>query len=453
MSNYTETEILSSIDDVNETVMESSIDVFDSIINEFDKLSQFVEFTVFNESVVMEGQIWDTATGAGTLDGTFKKIILFIPRLLIGIVKAIGNVFTKDFKKENDENKAKAAENIEKETDPAKLEVAKENTMVVSEGNLNFDPKKKRFFLTKAFLHIRNYIRILVGVAPLLKKLRNTANGASTPYGTLAKELWAIIRGKAQLGEETAGLTADALIELSSDACSAAIAVRGICSEVSLNLEKQMQKDYADGKDITKKAEMKDLADSVASVSKIVSRVTFFGKVVHFLGKDLYKGSFLLRKIRSKFAYDKDEDTALQDERTKMKELKSRKKAVNRQIAKMEDDQKRLAKKDKELMKLKAKNAKLEQKLSNKRLEKATVDYTGKMNHLDQGFEESAEVDTTDKDVVKEDFGEYNDSLQPSLLESMKTGEMSNKEREFFKKWNKFFGILDIDDKGEDNNG
>lgn len=450
MSNYTETEILSSIDDVNETVMESSIDVFDSIINEFDKLSQFVEFTVFNESVVMEGQVWDTATGAGTLDGTFKKIILFIPRLLIGIVKAIGNVFTKDFKKENDENKSKAAENIEKETDPAKLEVAKENTIVVSEGNLNFDPKKKRFFLTKTFLHIRNYIRILVGVAPLLKKLKNTANGASTSYGTLAKELWAIIRGKTQLGEETAGLTADALIDLSSDACSAALAVRGICSEISLNLEKQMQKDYADGKDITKKAEMKDLADSVASVSKIVSRVTFFGKVVHFLGKDLYKGSFLLRKIRSKLAYDKDEDTAIQDERTKMKELKSRKKAVNRQIAKMEDDQKRLAKKDKALQKYKAKNAKLEQQLADKRLEKDAVEYTGQMNHLDQGFEESAEVDTTNKDVVNEDFGEYNDSVQQSLTDSMKNGEITDKEKEFYKKWDKFFGISNPVEKEEE---
>lgn len=450
MSNYTETEILSSIDDVNETVMESSIDVFDSIINEFDKLSQFVEFTVFNESVVMEGQVWDTATGAGTLDGTFKKIILFIPRLLIGIVKAIGNVFTKDFKKENDENKSKAAENIEKETDPAKLEVAKENTIVVSEGNLNFDPKKKRFFLTKTFLHIRNYIRILVGVAPLLKKLKNTANGASTSYGTLAKELWAIIRGKAQLGEETAGLTADALIDLSSDACSAALAVRGICSEISLNLEKQMQKDYADGKDITKKAEMKDLADSVASVSKIVSRVTFFGKVVHFLGKDLYKGSFLLRKIRSKLAYDKDEDTAIQDERTKMKELKSRKKAVNRQIAKMEDDQKRIAKKDKALQKYKAKNAKLEQQLADKRLEKDAVEYTGQMNHLDQGFEESAEVDTTNKDVVNEDFGEYNDSVQQSLTDSIKNGVITDKEKEFYKKWDKFFGISNPIEKEEE---
>lgn len=211
-----------------------------------------------------------------------------------------------------------------------------------------------------------------------------------------------------------------------------------------------MQKDYADGKDITKKAEMKDLADSVASVSKIVSRVTFFGKVVHFLGKDLYKGSFLLRKIRSKFAYDKDEDTAIQDERTKMKELKSRKKAVNRQIAKMEDDQKRLAKKDKALQKYKAKNAKLEQQLADKRLEKDTVEYTGQMNHLDQGFGESAEVDTTDKDVVNEDFGEYNDSTQQSLTDSMKNGAITDKEKEFYKKWDKFFGISNPIEKEEE---
>lgn len=377
MQYYTESEILTSIDDVNECIMESTLDVFNSIIQECDKLSQVVEFTVFDESVIMEGQVWDTATGKGTLDGTFKKILLFIPRLLMGIIKAIGSVFTKDYDKDLEEDKTNATNKLNGVNDPNQLQMAKDNIVTASENNMTFDPKKKSFFLVNGFKHMHHWIQILTGVGPLLRKLKTIADGGSTSYGTLAKELWGVLRGKIPADGEVAGLSANALFELAQDGSRAARGLKGICGEVSMHLEKQMRAMDAAGEDITKKAEMKDLVDSVSATAKIVTKVTFFGKVVHFLGKDIGRGSLFLRKIRSKHAYDEKEDVALMNAKNEKKELKARIKANNRMQAKLQDDQKRLEKKRAKLDKYNAKNAKLEEKLAGKR---ETTDINRQMN-------------------------------------------------------------------------
>lgn len=88
-------EILSSIDEVETLTMESSVDVIGSMIDSYDKLFTIQEnYTGDNlddvlTSFYQEGQIMDEVKAKGANDGTIKKILMFIPRLLAAIVHAI----------------------------------------------------------------------------------------------------------------------------------------------------------------------------------------------------------------------------------------------------------------------------------------------------------------------------------------------------------------------------
>ena len=88
-------EILSSIDEVETLTMESSVDVIGSMIDSYDKMFAIQEnYTGDNLDDVMtsfyqEGQIMDEVKAKGANDGTIKKILMFIPRLLAAIVHAI----------------------------------------------------------------------------------------------------------------------------------------------------------------------------------------------------------------------------------------------------------------------------------------------------------------------------------------------------------------------------
>lgn len=88
-------EILSSIDEVETLTMESSVDVIGSMIDSYDKLFTIQEnYTGDNldgvlASFYQEGQIMDEVKAKGANDGTIKKILMFLPRLLAAIVHAI----------------------------------------------------------------------------------------------------------------------------------------------------------------------------------------------------------------------------------------------------------------------------------------------------------------------------------------------------------------------------
>lgn len=88
-------EILSSIDEVESLTMESSVDVIGSMIDSYDKMFTIQENYTGDDiddvltSFYQEGQIMDEVKAKGANDGTIKKILMFIPRLLAAIVNAI----------------------------------------------------------------------------------------------------------------------------------------------------------------------------------------------------------------------------------------------------------------------------------------------------------------------------------------------------------------------------
>lgn len=368
MSKYTEYEILSSIDNVELCVQEAALDVFEATLKEYDKFSQYSEFTVFEEAYIMEGKILDEATGKNTFDSFIKKVVLFIPRLLAAIVKSIASVFTDKYDDEIEANGKKAAENLNNENDPNKLAMAQENTKLLSEGKVEFEPKTKKFKLFGKFAHLKNYLMILTGAGPIIRKIRTIKDGGKTSYHQLAKELKACINGESSIQEMT-GMSLDALMELAKDSNRVTRALKGVVDEISMGLEKKIASDLQKGKDVSEMAGVKDLMDEISQISGMIHTATLYGRFAGFLGKDLGGGSFFLRKLRSKFAYDKEEDVELMNEKTKEQELKTRINAEKKRIADAKEDQKRLAKKDKEIKKAQAKNAKLEKKLKNKQLE------------------------------------------------------------------------------------
>lgn len=88
-------EILSSIDEVETLTMESSVDVIGSMIDSYDKLFAIQENYTGDDidgvltSFYQEGQIMDEVKAKGANDGTIKKILMFLPRLLAAIVHVI----------------------------------------------------------------------------------------------------------------------------------------------------------------------------------------------------------------------------------------------------------------------------------------------------------------------------------------------------------------------------
>lgn len=88
-------EILSSIDEVETLTMESSVDVIGSMIDSYDKLFTIQENYTGDDiddvlaSFYQEGQIMDEVKAKGANDGTIKKILMFLPRLLQAIWNAI----------------------------------------------------------------------------------------------------------------------------------------------------------------------------------------------------------------------------------------------------------------------------------------------------------------------------------------------------------------------------
>ena len=88
-------EILSSIDEVETLTMESSVDVIGSMIDSYDKLFTIQENYIGDDiddvlaSFYQEGKIMDEVKAKGANDGTLKKILMFLPRLLQAIWNAI----------------------------------------------------------------------------------------------------------------------------------------------------------------------------------------------------------------------------------------------------------------------------------------------------------------------------------------------------------------------------
>ena len=98
-------EILSSIDNIDDCVMEAELNVLNAMINEYDKAIMIMEnyngndyssFDIFQESVIMEdGEKKPQPIFGNKGENIIKRILMFIPRLISTIIRNIDKLFNK----------------------------------------------------------------------------------------------------------------------------------------------------------------------------------------------------------------------------------------------------------------------------------------------------------------------------------------------------------------------
>ena len=377
----------SVLEDIDQIVLESTIDVYEALSHEYEKAVK-----IFSESsdenihpgisLFQEENVFDYATGKHTGDSTFMKIVMFIPRLFIGIIRAIGSIFTKDFKSKNDES-MKTAGYVIDHSSPEQLTVVANEVNNTSKGDISFDPNQKNFNIGRKFRHIRNSIAIMVMAPKVIKNIITQCRSGNTDYKLLAKDLWSILKREKKMDEVTEKLTLDALKSLVNESWQASIAVAALSDEASALLEKKMRKDFAKGKNIEKQAEAKELFDGITQFSRHVTHVTGFCTLVKKITA-LFKG---FDKIKNNIKVAR----GTQDANDELFNAKQKNKVIDYEIEGLENEEKLEEKIEK-------KNEKLDKKIEkqNKRTEKLKKKKRSLLNRLGRNNEDEDEGDDSE---------------------------------------------------------
>lgn len=283
-------EILDSFCEIDDTVVEYTINVYEALSKEYEKaitiLDHYDGDDMMSFGIFQEGEIMDKATGKYTDDSTIMKIIKFIPRLLMAIVSAVAGVFTKDYNK-NLKASGDATEDTLKNASKEELAVIASRVDKTSEGMVQFDPNKKEFKLGKKLSRAWNRITLVTSATAVLTRLRQELKSPNTPYKKFAEELKAIFKGEKTADEVTISLGANAFKNGLYDACKSGYLVSSVCKELSGTLEKKCKKDYENGKDPQKAYEIKLLLDQISETSKTVANVTLLGRIGNALFSDI----------------------------------------------------------------------------------------------------------------------------------------------------------------------
>lgn len=294
---YTRNEIIDTIDSIGgieSIVLESVIDVYTALSTEYEKALTILDHYEGDDtsafSIFQEASIIDKATGKNTGDSVIKKILLFVPRLLGAIVSAIASVFTKDYDKDIDTSVKRAEYAVSNSSNAQLTQIAK-NVDSQTEGAVKFDPNKKEFKFGKKFCGMINKITLISSASTILVRIRQECKSPNTPYKKFAEEIKALFNGDKETDETTLTLGLNALTKLLHDGCEAGYLVSSSTKELSNHLQNKIKKDYADGKNVQKAMEAKELIDQIHEVSKTVANVTLFGrlgkKVIDVLGHDV----------------------------------------------------------------------------------------------------------------------------------------------------------------------
>lgn len=351
-------EVLSSLDLINESVDQSILAVFCSVIQEYEKISIMMDNAEDDYYIYQEGQVWDTATGKGKVENGLMKLIAFIPRLFQGIFNAITSLFKKTNEQDVSKN-SELAKNVIASANAQQLASASGMVEKATEDNLGFDPNKKEFILKRGLKHIRNAIFIVASFPALFRKFIIKLKGGETQYDAMVKELTDVLRGKKDLNSETFYCSVDTLHELYTDGYKASMGVRGLTSELSMLLEKKMREDFENGKNVEKQASAKKLLDEISNSSKHIMSVTFG---LNIISKALYVfGGPLYRKFKK--GEITEEDIELQNDSQETREMKNKLKSLKQQYKTAKADKKNADKKREEILDLEEKIKYMQQRI------------------------------------------------------------------------------------------
>ena len=363
MNTITLNEIISESDDI---AFESSLNVMNSLFKEYDKITTISDYCAEGLATpsmfFQEGSIMDEATGKHTNDSTFWKIVAFIPRFIIALFKAMINAVTNSNGHEKDHEKATA--NL---ANASPEQLAEWSTSVNEEtkGNIQFDPKKKVFFLAKPFRHIRNILFIVTGLPAVFTSIKQMIKNDNNEYKSILKNLTQLLLGKKEFNEETIQLTMDGLSKLLDDSRNVSKAMVGISDEIGMKLSEKIKKDFENGGDPSDKIAAQQLLLKIKDAGDKIYVLTTFHKL----------GIKIRAKIAgwglSKATSDKGDHftDARADAKAQIKALKAERKGLRGEERDMKYAAAQTAKYEKKLNKQQEKVAKQQQKLENQRLQ------------------------------------------------------------------------------------
>lgn len=310
--------ILEACDEMLYAEAESTVAVYEALSREYDKYMMILENA--SPSFIQESDIMDKATGKGKLEGTMKKIIMFIPRLFNAIINAITDAFSKK-SNETTEIEANELDQYINGADAEELKNLATATVQATDGNVRFDPNKKEFKLGKQASIIWNRIWMIASTVKVFNRIKKEIDTPNSPYKTFAGELKDILKGKKEVDEVTVSLTANAMKNGLFDISSGCLALKTISKELSYRLEKKCKAEYEKGMDTQKTYEMKLLMDEISNTSKQVYKFTWLGKILNALFSDV---SFSKKgKIKSKSGIERGLNVLTKDmiHRDKIREI------------------------------------------------------------------------------------------------------------------------------------
>lgn len=326
--------IMDAIGDSAICTLESTIDVYTALSREYDKMRNICDNTsdtsVFN--IVQEGSLTDYATGKNTDDGMIKKIILFVPRLLIGIVKAI----TGSLSSTTESDCAELNKNIESAS-PETLESIEQNAPKTTENLISFDAKTKEFKVHGKLATWWNRIVLYRSTKKIITRLREVAKSDNLAYKEFINEIDAIRKKEKDFDEETIALAANVFADGVLDVNTTSKFLASACKEVGPQLEKQLKNAQAKGLDTTKMEEIKMMVDRVGYISSLSAKMStglrISNKLLGILpwrrGKGNSGAEKLMTDVYDTFHGDEAKDE-LQDMKNEERNLKSKTDAVER---------------------------------------------------------------------------------------------------------------------------
>lgn len=303
-------EVLTAIDEAENLTLESMVNVFDNMLNEYDKLinSQtcYVEGFVMEASATKES-IMDQATGASKNESIITKIIAFLPRLIIATIKRIASIFTKDKEKEIKEFPDKLETTIQNSSEE-ELKQKDEKLNKETDGIVRVHPKRKNF-IVRGFRHLKNAVMLLTTVPGLFKLIKESMQKKTFTWSRLASDIKGFYANKGEIAKllnegKSAEEIASQLKDYAADEVScldmedmlkifanSGFAISALADEAELAFNKIAVKKDKAGLDPTEAMKAEEVARSVKKVSGIIAILTkifkgLFGFVTGF-GKGL----------------------------------------------------------------------------------------------------------------------------------------------------------------------
>ena len=325
----TQTEILESIDQIENVITESEVNVTLAIIDSYQKALTIMEnyngddYSSF--SIFQEGAILDEARGAKD-ENMIKRILLFIPRLIQALGKALMNVIKKS---NTDTSKQEAVkdffDNMDQYSDDTIQKAENDiNEKIAETGKkVSFDKKKK----TMSFKDInwKFHIKSVLSVVKAIKRLKDEFNlkDPENPIRQFVDECKSIKSGYKKPGLDTTAYGAIAFASLVQDFISASEALSYTSIEVSAAMENIIEHDENKGELASEKkqkvcASVKQVSNQIAMVQgeilnniEVLNTVTSVIEKVHSTAKIVLNIAYPFNSINLLFSQVSNENKSI----------------------------------------------------------------------------------------------------------------------------------------------